>query len=344
MIWWPFSPRPGRQVLAHLPVERHLEGVLDRERAALDEEQVVAQGLRHRAREGLDELGQVGGVDVGVGRLVERRRQDPLRELGRRAASGGCSPAGRSRRGVEVEHVAAAGAVEDERAVAAVEVHDQVVAVHQDVLFQGIVHLPTARSVGWRERVVGMGTSKRQSGAADGTGDSAATEPRHRSNWVESGQPRPDPPHPLYSVRLGKAMAHDPVNQNHRSRPHSQPDRPTRPVVSRDRARARDRDAGGGFQPSQAPDPGCLGSAPGRPWSARARCGLLGRLLFLRDGEARRRSGRGGLRARALQRLRGRAGRFWAVRSSTGWTMSTTSPRRATDTSTWFSSSVSSIT
>ena len=54
----PFSPAPCGQVLAHLPVEGGLQRVLDRQRAALDEEEVLGGTRgRHGAREGLDELG-----------------------------------------------------------------------------------------------------------------------------------------------------------------------------------------------------------------------------------------------------------------------------------------------
>jgi hypothetical protein len=74
MIWPPFSLAYAlREVLPDLPVERGLEGVLDRERSALDEEHVLVHGMGDRdAAERLDELGHLRGVDVGIRRLVQR--------------------------------------------------------------------------------------------------------------------------------------------------------------------------------------------------------------------------------------------------------------------------------
>ncbi len=57
---------PLAQVAAHLPVEGDLHRVLDRERAALDEKIVRVRRRRRGARQGFDELGEVGGVKVGV--------------------------------------------------------------------------------------------------------------------------------------------------------------------------------------------------------------------------------------------------------------------------------------
>ena len=55
-----------RHVLAHLPVHRGLERVLDRKRAAFDEEIAVERRQAGDAREGLDKFGVVLRVDIGV--------------------------------------------------------------------------------------------------------------------------------------------------------------------------------------------------------------------------------------------------------------------------------------
>ena len=64
--------RPGGLVLPALPVEGDLERVLDRQRPALDEEQVRERRVAEHPDERLDELRVRGGVHVRVGRLVDR--------------------------------------------------------------------------------------------------------------------------------------------------------------------------------------------------------------------------------------------------------------------------------
>ncbi len=131
---------PGGEVLAHLPVEGHLERILDRQRAAFDEEEVLAKGLGDGAREGLHELGHEGGVDVGVRRLVERRGEDPLGEL-RGGELGMIEAQGRGREvAEEIEHVAPADGVVQEDAVALLDVLDHMVAVDQDVARENLAH------------------------------------------------------------------------------------------------------------------------------------------------------------------------------------------------------------
>jgi hypothetical protein len=59
-----------RLVVARLPVEGGLERVLDRERAALDQEQVRQRRVAEDPLEGGHEVRELRGVDVGVRRLV----------------------------------------------------------------------------------------------------------------------------------------------------------------------------------------------------------------------------------------------------------------------------------
>src|SRR5262249_59927239 len=61
------------QVLAHLPVERSLQGVFDAQGSTLDEEEVASVGGWDRqTRKAVHELGVGSRVDVAVGRLGQR--------------------------------------------------------------------------------------------------------------------------------------------------------------------------------------------------------------------------------------------------------------------------------
>ena len=90
---------PVRPVPPRLPVERDLERVLDRERAALDEEQVGERRVAQHPGEGVDEAGHRDGVDVGVARFRQRRASAaPRGTRGRRPARDGSCRAPRRRR------------------------------------------------------------------------------------------------------------------------------------------------------------------------------------------------------------------------------------------------------
>ena len=124
---------PLRLVAPHLPVERGLDRVLDAERPALDEEG-VAHVLGHReASERLDEARVLDRVEVGQRRLERRHPVQHLEELG--VAQLGVVVADRIRREehAEVEELAAAARVVEPRAVAALEVEHEVVAVREQV-------------------------------------------------------------------------------------------------------------------------------------------------------------------------------------------------------------------
>ena len=83
---------PRALVVPALPVEGDLERVLDRQRAAVDEEQVRQGRVAEHAGEGLDEARHRHRVDVGVARLVDRDRGDLRAERRRRrpARRGSC--------------------------------------------------------------------------------------------------------------------------------------------------------------------------------------------------------------------------------------------------------------
>ena len=139
--------RPCGLVPAALPVERDLERVLDGERAALDEEQVRQRRVAQHPRERGDEVGVRGGVDVRVGRLVQR----DLAELGDEAGvvgQAGVVEAQRRRREerVEVEVALTGPGVDDARAAAALEVDDEGGGVGQEVRGEHLVHLVRRQS------------------------------------------------------------------------------------------------------------------------------------------------------------------------------------------------------
>ena len=123
-----------REVLAHFPVEGRLDRVLDRQRAAFDEEHVLGEGRGHgHAREGLDELGHVGRVDVGVGRLVHGGVGDAVAELGIVEARVVVADGAGGEIGEEVEHRPPALRVENPRSLGLSQIHDDVVAVGEHV-------------------------------------------------------------------------------------------------------------------------------------------------------------------------------------------------------------------
>ena len=133
---------PAGLVEPALPVERHLERVLDGERATVDEEQVRQRRIAEHPRERVDEAGHRHAVDVGVARLVDGRRGEFGAELGvvgqRRMVHA------QRRRGEEREHVevALAGAGIDEvRAGRALDVEHEVESVGQDAAAQHLVHV-----------------------------------------------------------------------------------------------------------------------------------------------------------------------------------------------------------
>ena len=142
---------PARLVEPALPVERHLQRVLDGERAAVDEEQVRQRGIAEHPGERVDEARHRHAVDVGVARLVDRGLREfgaELRVVGQRRMV----HAERGRR-EEREHVqvALAGAGVDEvGARRAFDVEDEVEAVGQDAAAQ---HVADVVGAGWRRPV-----------------------------------------------------------------------------------------------------------------------------------------------------------------------------------------------
>jgi hypothetical protein len=70
------------EVPAHLPVHSRLQRVLYAERSTRDEEGVRQVGRDADAREGVEKLGELGRVDVGVARVRERRPEKLRAETG----------------------------------------------------------------------------------------------------------------------------------------------------------------------------------------------------------------------------------------------------------------------
>ena len=131
----------GRQVLADLPVEGCLQGVLDCQRAAVDQEQILEGRSHRRAPEGVDKVRELGGVGVGVRRFAERRAEEAL--LGRlglqRRVAEAQGQAGEE--AVEVQVLRARDGVDDPAAVALGEVEGDRNAIGDHVLGDGVVNV-----------------------------------------------------------------------------------------------------------------------------------------------------------------------------------------------------------
>ena len=141
------------KILAHLPVDRRLHGVLDAQRAALDEEHVFVVRRRHSdARKCLHEFGEVRGVNIGVRRLVDRDGGELVAEL--RVVEPRMVVADRAGGEVreEIEDVASALRVEHPRAFRLFQVHDELVAVREHVAAEDVV-LCSCRASIWARSV-----------------------------------------------------------------------------------------------------------------------------------------------------------------------------------------------
>ena len=109
------------------------------ERAPVDEEE-IGQGLRHGdPREGLDELGHLDRVEIGVRGLRDRHLADPLVEI-LLEETGMVVPQGvRGEEREEIEVLLARGLVDHERAVALVHIEHEGETVHEHMPGEGFV-------------------------------------------------------------------------------------------------------------------------------------------------------------------------------------------------------------
>ena len=126
----------GGEVLPDLPVHGGLEGVLDGEGAAFDEEVTVQRRHAHHAGEVTDERGVLDGINIRVGHFDLGGGEEVGFDF--RAVEVGMVEADglRGVEAVEVNQFAAGGGVNEVRAVAAGEVEDQLETVHQDMPFE----------------------------------------------------------------------------------------------------------------------------------------------------------------------------------------------------------------
>ena len=126
----------GSEVLPDLPIHGGLEGVLDGQGAAFDEEVTVQGRHAHHAGEVMDERGVLDGIDVRVGHLDLGGGEQVGFDF--RAVEVGMVEADRLRgvEAVEVNQFPASGGVHEVRAVAAGEVEDELKTVHQDMVFE----------------------------------------------------------------------------------------------------------------------------------------------------------------------------------------------------------------
>ena len=120
-----------------------LQRVLDRQGAAVDEEQVRQVGIAEHPGERVDEARHRHGVDVGVGRLVDRG----LGQFGaeRRVVGQRGMVHAQRRRGEEREHVEVALAVagiDEARARRPLQVEYQIEPVGQDAAGQNGTDIP----------------------------------------------------------------------------------------------------------------------------------------------------------------------------------------------------------
>src|SRR5713226_3031199 len=130
------------EILPSLPIEGCLEGVFDAEGAAFDEEHVLVEGGGNgEAREGLDEFGEIRGVDIGVGWLVECDVGEAVAKFGSIKTRMVVTDRTGSEVGEEIEHRPPALGIEDPRALRLFEIHDDVVAVRQHVPAEHAVDL-----------------------------------------------------------------------------------------------------------------------------------------------------------------------------------------------------------
>ena len=124
----------GGQVLAHLPIHRGLERVLDRERAALDEEVSVQRRQTDDAPERLHETRVTFRVNVRVGDLDLGRAQQVCLHLGPIKMGMIESDRVGAEEAVKIDHASLVGRVVEIGAVAFLEIDDDAKAVEEDVL------------------------------------------------------------------------------------------------------------------------------------------------------------------------------------------------------------------
>ena len=199
--------RPAvRGVVPALPVERRLERVLHGQRPALDQEQVRQRRVAQHPGERLDELGQLRGVDVRTGRLVQRH----LGELGAEGRVVGQRRVVHAQRGggeeaEQVEVPPAVAGVDQPGATAGVGVQHQVEAVDEQVPAQGLVDAvrgdhpsillagrPPAQESGRRDRPAKCHDVHRVAdGSSVGRAGPAAARSAGHGRPVDHGRPGP---------------------------------------------------------------------------------------------------------------------------------------------------------
>ena len=146
-------------VVAALPVECHLEGVLHGEGTPVNEEQVRQRRIAQHPREGLHKAGHRHRVHVGVARFVQRG----LGEFGAKLVVVGQRGVvhAQRRRCEEREHIQVAPAVariDEIRTRRAVQIEHQVEAVGQDAAREHLMDLVGFEEpIGERNRCQGGG-------------------------------------------------------------------------------------------------------------------------------------------------------------------------------------------
>jgi hypothetical protein len=126
----------GGEVLPDLPIHGGLEGVLDGQGAAFDEEVTLKGRHAHHAGEVTDKSGVLNSIDIRVGHFDLGGGEKVGLDF--RAVEVGMVEANglRGVEAVEVNQLAAGSGVNEVRAVAAGEVEDQLETVHEDMLLE----------------------------------------------------------------------------------------------------------------------------------------------------------------------------------------------------------------
>ena len=134
----------GSHIFAHLPIHRRLQTILDRERAAFDEEVTRERRKRRDAGEGFDKFCVGLRVNIrvrdlhcrGPEQLVLHRRFVEMRMI--------ITDRNRAKKSVEIDQAFAGDRVVNVRTAAAFEIENNLEAIHQDVLFERLERVSRA--------------------------------------------------------------------------------------------------------------------------------------------------------------------------------------------------------
>src|SRR5262249_32390994 len=126
----------GCQVFPHLPIHRGFEGVLDRQRPALDKEIALQRRQAHHAAKSLHESAQGSGANVRIGNLELCGIQQPGLYLGLRKVVMTVSNRQGRKKPVEIEELAAGYRIHQVGSPALLNINDDLKSVEQNMLLE----------------------------------------------------------------------------------------------------------------------------------------------------------------------------------------------------------------